>query len=170
VARGAFGRVYKAKSKRDGATVALKTVDLAGLKRHERAEAVDEARTLSRLAHPNIVRHLDSFIDGDTLGIVMEWLPGGTAHALARAGLQGGPGGRGGRADEVAAWRIFLGALSGLVHLHSKRVIHRDVKSMNLFLDGEGHARVGDLGIARQRVTHRGGSSGGDGAARAGPC
>ena len=46
-------------------------------------------------------------------------------------------------------WKIFIQALLGLRHVHSKKIIHRDIKSLNLFFDADDNVLVGDLGIAK---------------------
>lgn len=62
ISRGTFGTVYKAIRKSDGSVFALKQVSLKGLGRAEREECIDEARILSRLNHPYIIKHLSSFV------------------------------------------------------------------------------------------------------------
>ncbi|KAF6255864.1 kinase-like domain-containing protein [Scenedesmus sp. NREL 46B-D3] len=95
------------------------------MKRVDREEAIDEARVLSQLSHPHITQHHGSFIDREEqLNIVMEYAANGSLHELIRA-------------------------LLGLSYIHSRKVIHRDIKSLNLFLDAADNIKIGDLGIAR---------------------
>ncbi|GMH36230.1 hypothetical protein BSKO_04098 [Bryopsis sp. KO-2023] len=143
ISRGTFGVVYRAIRKEDGKEFALKQVSLAGLGRAEREECIDEARILSQLNHPHIVRHYDSFVDTkeQKLNIFMEYAAGGTIHHLLAK--------RGKRIDESHCWRYFLQCLLALDHIHSKKIIHRDMKSLNVFLDSNNDVKIGDFGIAR---------------------
>jgi len=56
---------------------------------------------------------------------------------------------RGKLLNEDQMWKYFIQALLGLHHVHSQKIIHRDIKSLNLFLDGDDSIKVGDLGIAK---------------------
>ena len=54
---------------------------------------------------------------------------------------------------EDVAWRLILQSALGLAHIHSLKILHRDVKSENIFLDAAGNAKIGDLGVAKT-LTH----------------
>merc|ERR1719399_2302064 len=70
---GAFGVVHKVKRKSDGHVLVMKRVDLNMLSDAEVAAAVQEATLLSKLEHPYIVQYFDSFVDQDSLYIIMEY-------------------------------------------------------------------------------------------------
>eukprot|EP00879_Flechtneria_rotunda_P018556 GHRR01019470.1.p1 GENE.GHRR01019470.1~~GHRR01019470.1.p1 ORF type:complete len:427 (+),score=163.61 GHRR01019470.1:849-2129(+) len=143
IARGSFGIVYKVVRIADGRIFALKQVKLKGMKRVDRQEAIDEARVLSDLNHPHIIRHHGSLIDkDDQLNILMEYASSGSLHARIRAAS-------GKTLPEAQVWKHISQALLGLSYLHSRHIIHRDIKSLNLFLDGNDNIKIGDLGIAR---------------------
>ncbi|GLC34392.1 hypothetical protein PLESTB_000733300 [Pleodorina starrii] len=142
--KGAFGAVYKAVRKSDGREFAVKQVDLSQIKtRMETAMAIDEARMLAQLNHPHVIRYYDSFIDAENrLNIVMEYASKGTVKGLLK-NFRGKP------LPEDAVWRVVVHTLLGLQYLHSRKIIHRDVKSANLFIDSNDNIKLGDLGIAR---------------------
>ncbi|KAG2496283.1 hypothetical protein HYH03_005516 [Edaphochlamys debaryana] len=147
VAKGSFGAVYKAVRRTDGRVFALKQVNLQApdvkSRSVERARAIDEARMLSQLNHPHIIRHYDSFIDSeDRLNILMEFASKGSLQALIRS-YRGKP------MPEDAVWRVAIQALLGLNYVHAKNIIHRDIKSANLFIDANDNMKIGDFGIAR---------------------
>ncbi|KAL6752721.1 flagellar autonomy 2 NIMA family kinase [Haematococcus lacustris] len=143
ISKGSFGIVYKLVRKSDGRVFALKQVKLAGMKRVDRQEAIDEARVLAQLSHPNVTRHYESFIDkDDKLNIIMEYASKGNVAAMIKA--QRGKG-----LQEDLVWRILIQATMGLSHIHSKKIIHRDIKALNLFIDANNNIKIGDLGIAR---------------------
>ena len=98
---------------------------------------------LSHLEHPFIIRHLDSFTTADeVLHILMEFAAGGTVYHAARSPTQP-------RMPEDRVWKHAIQNLLGLRYIHGKRIVHRDIKSLNLFLDGNDNIKIGDFGIAR---------------------
>ncbi len=103
-----------------------------------------EGRTAARLAHPNIVQVYDAGeaeLDGrEAPYIVMEYVPGGDLKELID---------RRGRLSGAELSRLGGEVCSGLAHAHERGVIHRDIKPHNILLDGNGHAKVTDFGIAR---------------------
>lgn len=56
--------------------------------------------------------------------------------------------------DESDIWRIFIQIAKGLKALHEMKILHRDLKSANVFLFGDGHAKLGDLNVSK--VARRG--------------
>uniref|UniRef100_A0A383W991 non-specific serine/threonine protein kinase n=1 Tax=Tetradesmus obliquus TaxID=3088 RepID=A0A383W991_TETOB len=144
ISKGSFGTVYKAVKKADGRIYALKQVKLKGMKRVDREEAIDEARVLSQLSHPHITQHHGSFIDKDEqLNILMEYAAYGCLHDLIRGSGKPRP------LPEGKVWKYIIQALLGLSYMHSRKLIHRDIKSLNLFLDAADNIKIGDLGITR---------------------
>lgn len=70
----------------------------------------------------------------------MDYAAGGSVHDIVR---QGKP------MSETDIWKLFIQCLLGLNYVHSKKIIHRDMKSLNIFLNGDGDVQLGDFGIAR---------------------
>ncbi|MBV8502661.1 MAG: protein kinase [Paucibacter sp.] len=100
---------------------------------------LDEARAVSRLAHPNIVPVFEADTQGRQSYLVFEYVPGGTLAERLR-GKKVLPA-----RDAV---EIALGVLDGLEAAHAAGVIHRDLKPSNILIDAQGRARVMDFGIA----------------------
>ncbi|KAK9829475.1 hypothetical protein WJX72_006083 [[Myrmecia] bisecta] len=144
---GQFGTVYLGTRKLDGKPYAIKQLDMRQMSRREQEECVKEVEILAVLNSPYIIRYYDSFLEEGRLYIVTEYAAGGTLHNLVSR--YGGP-----LAEELI-WRISIQLMLGLHHMHSKRVLHRDIKSLNIFLDGpttSGPAtrvKIGDLGVSR---------------------
>ena len=80
--------------------------------------------------------------DDSTLHIVMEYAARGNLHAFLKAQ-------RGKPLPEKLVWRLFARICSGLHYLHSRNVLHRDIKTMNIFLDEQLNPLLGDLGVSK---------------------
>lgn len=80
--RGSYGVVYKVQSNIDSNVYVMKKINLKHLKRNSQAEALKEAQILKQLRHPNIIRYYTSFMEDDTIHIVMEYAERGDLHAV----------------------------------------------------------------------------------------
>jgi len=153
--RGSFGtcvlvRLAPAAAARSavGDLRVVKTVDLLRASDDDvsgrRSEALREAEVLKSLRHPNIIGYDDAFMADAHLCIVMEYADGGdlaAAIARRREGSQ--------RYHEREAMSIFAQLALALRHVHDLRILHRDVKSQNVFLTSGGVVKLGDFGVAK---------------------
>ena len=100
-----------------------------------------EADKLSMLSHPNIVKVLEVFVANNTCYYSMEYLPGGSLGDLIKdkGGLP--------EADALKYVRQVVGALS---YMHSKRILHLDIKPANLVFDGKDNLKIIDYGLSQQ--------------------
>lgn len=135
---GSSGRVFLATDEVSGRQVALKmffAAEARGSAAFERFAR--EAKVAQALRHPNLVEVYEVSIDSGFL--VMELLHGGSlAQRLAAGERLTGPQVR----------RLALELVEGLLAAHQRGVIHRDVKSANVFFDSRGSAKLGDFGVA----------------------
>ena len=144
---GAFGEVHLATRRRDNFKCVVKAIAVVGVSRKEQELALNEVRLLSRVAHPRICRYYSSFVEDDKLRIVMDYCEGGDLRKLIV--------GRNEKAfPESEIWKYISQAASGVAHLHSLKVLHRDLKSSNFFLR-HGELLVGDLGEEEQASNSR---------------
>lgn len=107
-------------------------------------EAKNEADVLKRLKHPNIVEYCESFLEGQMLCIVMEYADGGDLSHLIK--------GRKAASEiicESEALKIFGQICLAIQHVHTQHILHRDLKSQNIFLTQGGCVKLGDFGIAK---------------------
>jgi serine/threonine-protein kinase len=100
-----------------------------------------EAQLGARLDHAQVIKVHDFEMEEDTLYLVMEYAPDGSLADLLK---------REGPLPLEDFLRIAIDAAAGLGAIHEQlEVVHRDVKPSNILLTGEGHAKIGDLGLAQ---------------------
>jgi serine/threonine protein kinase len=97
---------------------------------------------MAKLDHPFIVKYHGSFVEDDTLTIAMDYCEGGDLSFLIKKQL-------GRSIKEERVWAIFVQIASALQFLHKKKILHRDLKTLNVFLTKDGQVRLGDLGVAK---------------------
>jgi hypothetical protein len=148
IGEGAMGSVYQAQRLRPpGKACALKVLkrELTYDPKFGRRFA-DEARSLAKLSHPNIVRMIEFFREGEDYFIALDYIDGMSLADMID---------RGGAMPEGRALPVFKAILSALDHGHQAGIIHRDVKPANVLLDKSGRPFLCDFGIAKQ-VAERG--------------
>jgi serine/threonine-protein kinase len=138
--KGGMGEVYRADDIRLGQPVALKFLPAALAAEAGRLERlVDEVRIGRQISHPNVCRLYDIAEAEGHHFLVMEYVDGEDLASLLR---------RIGRLPGDTALEIARGMCAGLAAAHDKGVIHRDLKPANVMIDGRGHARIADFGLA----------------------
>jgi|Transcript_89962 NIMA (never in mitosis gene a)-related kinase len=143
IGSGSFGKAILVKDSESRQYV-LKAIDISRMDSKERRDAVNEVRVLSSLKHPYVVSYRESFLDGRTLCIVMDYAEGGDLYNRISKQRKVGQ-----NFPEPQIVRWFTQGSLALKHLHERHVLHRDLKSQNLFLTGSGRLRIGDFGIAK---------------------
>uniref|UniRef100_A0A1B0CS11 non-specific serine/threonine protein kinase n=1 Tax=Lutzomyia longipalpis TaxID=7200 RepID=A0A1B0CS11_LUTLO len=138
-----FGIAVLYRRRSDASLVVLKQVKLSELSTEERAMAMNEVEVFSKLHHPNIISYLGSFLRGDLLLIEMEYAEGGTLAQViaARAPMD--------RLPERQILTIIEQITSAVAYLHAQAILHRDLKTANVFLSRRGVAKIGDFGISK---------------------
>nr|XP_016847085.1 PREDICTED: serine/threonine-protein kinase Nek4 isoform X3 [Anolis carolinensis] len=141
--KGSYGEVSLVRHRRDHKQYVIKKLNLKHASRRERKAAEQEAQLLSQLKHPNIVTYRESWEGEDGfLYIVMGFCEGGDLyHKLKEQKGQLLP------ESQVVEW--FVQIAMALQYLHEKHILHRDLKTQNVFLTRSNIIKVGDLGIAR---------------------
>ncbi|KAL6869497.1 Protein kinase [Amphichorda felina] len=152
IGQGASGSVYVAKIKETAqgmareilrqqgprAQVAIKQMDLAHQPRKELI--VNEIMVMKDSRHRNIVNYLDAFLrnNNSELWLVLEYMEGGALTDV----IDNNPS-----ISEEQISTICHETCSGLQHLHSQSIIHRDIKSDNVLLDARGNVKITDFGF-----------------------
>jgi serine/threonine protein kinase len=138
--KGGMGVVYRAKDTRLERPVAIKILspELTA-NPHRRRRFLLEARSAAAVTHPAIAQVYDVDEADGTTFIAMEYIDGRTIGRLIAEG----------ELDLLAAVEIALQVSEGLAKAHDKGIIHRDIKSDNIMLTREGHAKLLDFGLAK---------------------
>ncbi|XP_029287017.1 LOW QUALITY PROTEIN: serine/threonine-protein kinase Nek4 [Cottoperca gobio] len=143
VGKGSYGEVNLVKHKTDRKQYVIKKLNLTTSSKRERRAAEQEAQLLSQLRHPNIVTYRESWEGNDCqLYIVMGFCEGGDLyHRLKQQ--------KGELLHERQVVEWFVQIAMALQYLHERNILHRDLKTQNIFLTKTNIIKVGDLGIAR---------------------
>ena len=143
---GAYSVVYKVRRKIDGNIYALKKVKLLNLKDKEKQNALNEVRILASVKSTFVISYKEAFIEESesSLCIVMEYADQGDLFQKITQFKKMGV-----LIEEVDIWRIFIQMTKGLKALHDLKILHRDMKSANIFLFSDGSAKIGDLNVSK---------------------
>jgi eukaryotic-like serine/threonine-protein kinase len=135
--RGGMGEVWLARQKSLHRMVAVKVLPPRLAKDPEFVTRFDkEATALAALNHPNIVQIIDRGVAGDHYYFVMEYVEGCSLREVMR------------ELSPPEALRLALQVARAIESAHDKDIIHRDLKPENILLDGRGHVKVADFGLA----------------------
>lgn len=142
--RGGFGAVYRTVL-RDGRPVAIKKLTVSSLVKSQE-DFEREVKKLGKVQHQNLVALEGYYWTPSLQLLIYEFVPGGSLYKLIHEESSGGSG-------NFLSWNerfnIILGTAKSLAHLHSLNIIHYNLKSSNVLIDGSGEAKVGDFGLAR---------------------
>jgi len=139
---GGMSTVYLARDQTLDRQVAVKVMHREMSEQADQIERFrQEARSVAKLSHPNVVSVIDAGEDGGHPYIVFEYVEGETLkQRIAREGALD--------PQEAIAYAIEVGR--GLSVAHARKMVHRDIKPQNVLIDAEGRAKLTDFGISRQ--------------------
>lgn len=142
--QGSFGKAFLARDLANNDLVVMKQVRVEKMDAKARDTAVREAVALRRVRHPNVVRFRQVFVRSGWLCLVMDFADGGDLCAAvkerARAGIP---------FEESAVLECFSQVADAVNYVHQMKMVHRDIKSRNVFLCRTGRALLGDFGLVR---------------------
>lgn len=139
-----YGEVFKVRRHSDGMEMVLKEVSMVGISEQEEREILNETSCMMQLSHPHIISYVGSFLERGSLHIVMEFASGGDLQCLIRRHAQAGT-----FVCEDRLWKFLIQLTQGLQHAHSRRILHRDIKASNVFIDANDNIKIGDLGLGK---------------------
>ncbi|KAI0811725.1 hypothetical protein GGR55DRAFT_83361 [Xylaria sp. FL0064] len=138
IGQGASGGVYTGHERGSNRLVAIKQMNLE--QQPKKDLIINEILVMKDSIHPNIVNFIDSYLCGGELWVIMEYMEGGSLTDVVTFNIM--------TEGQIAS--VCRETLKGLQHLHSKGVIHRDIKSDNILLSLEGSIKLTDFGFCAQ--------------------
>lgn len=130
IGQGASGGVFTGYERGTNRLVAIKQMNLEQQPKKELI--INEILVMKDSSHPNIVNFIDSYLCAGELWVVMEFMEGGSLTDVVTVNVM----------TEGQIATVCRETLKGLQHLHSKGVIHRDIKSDNILLSSDGHIKL----------------------------
>jgi NIMA (never in mitosis gene a)-related kinase len=145
VGKGSFGCAVLVQSVVDRKYYIMKIIDVSKMDRKQKEEALNEVTFLKAMRHPFIITYRESFMDKNRyLCIVMDYAEGGDMYTKIAKQKKLGKG-----FPEIQILDWFVQICLALKYVHGKKILHRDLKTQNIFLTGKGEIKIGDFGIAR---------------------
>ncbi|CAG8978010.1 hypothetical protein HYALB_00000680 [Hymenoscyphus albidus] len=138
IGQGASGGVYTGYERGTNRLVAIKQMNLE--QQPKKDLIINEILVMKDSSHPNIVNFIDSFLITGELWVIMEFMEGGSLTDVVTFNIM----------SEGQIGSVCRETLKGLQHLHSKGVIHRDIKSDNILLSLDGNIKLTDFGFCAQ--------------------
>lgn len=153
IGEGSFGSVYLALHAITGELMAVKQVELPDVakgtesdkKKQSMVSALKlEIQLLQGMHHPHIVQYLGTSSDETHLNIFLEYVPGGSIAAMLK---------QYNTFPEPLTRNFTRQILDGLSYLHSRNIIHRDIKGANILVDNRGAVKISDFGVSKQTTS-----------------
>ncbi|KAG0304373.1 hypothetical protein BGZ98_005603 [Dissophora globulifera] len=156
IGRGSFGRVYHAFNLDTCEMIAIKQVDLPQTLSERNCDRLktsvealfSEMEVLKDLDHENIVQYLGFAQNEETANIFLEYVSGGSIESCLK---------RSGPFPEAVIRSFTRQILLGLEYIHSKKIVHRDIKAANVLVDEQGVCKISDFGISKRNAQNQGG-------------
>eukprot|EP00826_Nyctotherus_ovalis_P045483 TRINITY_DN503_c0_g1_i8.p1 TRINITY_DN503_c0_g1~~TRINITY_DN503_c0_g1_i8.p1 ORF type:complete len:301 (-),score=77.38 TRINITY_DN503_c0_g1_i8:231-1133(-) len=141
ISEGTYGKVYECTDNKTGRKMALKKCKRELLAEGVPASTLKEISLLRKVHHPNIVKLHDVLIVGEELSLVLEYMPYNLKEYLERFGKTLG---------DIEKRILLYQIISGVAYLHSKTILHRDLKPCNILISKNGIPKIADFGLGRR--------------------
>jgi mitogen-activated protein kinase kinase kinase len=150
IGEGSFGSVYLALHAVTGELMAVKQVELPNVAKGTESDKKknvmiaalkQEINLLQGLRHPHIVQYLGTSSDEDHLNIFLEYVPGGSIAGMLK---------QYNTFQEPLVRNFTRQILEGLSYLHTRNIIHRDIKGANILVDNRGAVKISDFGVSKK--------------------
>ncbi|CAH1781892.1 unnamed protein product [Owenia fusiformis] len=142
IGTGTFGRAWLVKSNKNKRKYVIKEIQVLGSSEKEREQSLTEVAALGRCKNINVIRYKNAFVQNGMLNIVMEFADSGDLQG--RIDRQNGE-----HFEQHVILDWFIQLCFGLRYIHSMKILHRDLKTQNIFLTRHNIVKIGDFGIAR---------------------
>jgi len=140
IGQGAFGKVNIGLNVLSGRVVAIKSFnkDKLTINSENMKKILYETNLMQKLNHPNITKILEMFEDDKFILIIMEYINGGNLFSFVKKRR---------KLSEKIAKFLFRQIILGIKHIHSKNIVHRDIKLENILIDLNNRVKICDFGI-----------------------
>ena len=142
IGQGAFGKVNLGLNVLTGRVVAIKSFKKTPIEKfkHKMKKIQYETELMKRFNHKNITKILEVFNDEEYMLIIMEYINGGNLFSFVKKRR---------KLSEKMAKFLFRQIILGIQHIHSKNVVHRDIKLENILIDFDNNVKICDFGIGK---------------------
>ena len=145
--KGGYGLVSKVKSKTNNKLYAMKKIDFSLIKQQEEKDlSLNEINIIRSLNSPHIIKYYNSFIVGNCLYVLMEYMDNGDIKGYIEVHKNMNK-----PIPEPELWELFYQCLAALQCIHNNNLIHRDIKPANLFMTNDKTIKIGDFGVSATR-------------------
>jgi NIMA (never in mitosis gene a)-related kinase len=141
--RGTSGVVYKVQSHIDGSFRVVKAIELSNLSISKQLQAEKEVHILKKVDHAHIIKYFNSISENSILYILMDFASGGDLQSVISSHKQ-----KHQNISENQVWAWAYELCLAINYLHSHKIMHRDIKCLNIFLDKNNRIKLGDLGLS----------------------
>lgn len=156
---GSYGKVYRVtKKKNENVSFVLKQISLFNMKDDEIKDVKNESKLLSQINCKYIVKYYESWIENNCLNIIMEYCEKGDLSKLIKQYSSNGSSNTNVNSNiieeekglpEEKIWNIFIQLCIGLHYLHSRKILHRDLKTQNILISKNDTIKIADFGVAK---------------------
>ncbi len=142
IGQGAFGKVNIGLNILTGRVVAIKSFNKKTLNKNgdNMKKILYETNLMKKLNHPNVTKILEMFEDDEYILIAMEYINGGNLFSFVKKRR---------KLSEKTAKFLFRQIILGIKHIHSQKIVHRDIKLENILIDLNNNIKICDFGIGR---------------------
>jgi len=142
IGQGAFGKVNIGLNILTGRVVAIKSFNKKNVNKNgdNMKKILYETNLMKKLNHPNITKILEMFEDDEYILIAMEYINGGNLFSFVKKRR---------KLSEKTAKFLFKQIILGIKHIHSQKIVHRDIKLENILIDLNNNIKICDFGIGR---------------------
>ena len=140
---GTFGKAFLVEGEKTGDLYVAKEIDISQMNEEEKKEVFKEAKIMEGLNHPNIVKFKEVYkTKRGALCMIMEYADGGDILEKINEA-------HGNYFPEIQILNWFTQIALALKHCHDRKILHRDLKSQNIFLTAKSYVKLGDFGISK---------------------
>ncbi|KAI9327987.1 serine/threonine kinase [Obelidium mucronatum] len=145
VGEGASGKVYLSRNVFDPSAPVVAVKQMILSKQPRKDLLLNEILIMKESSHPNIVKYIDSYLTGGDLWLILEYMEGGKLTDIIETNKLTEP--------QIAS--ICNEIIKGVIHLHKRNIIHRDIKSDNVLIGRDGQIKLTDFGYSAKLTVTR---------------